>query len=228
MLSPALTSSDAEVKAPGRARAVIADDHSLFLEGLKRIIGTECEIVGTVTNGRDVVALACESNAELIFMDIAMPLLNGIEAARQIRKKNPAAKIIFVTMQLNRDYVREAFEAGASGYIMKQAAASDLSTAIRDVQQGRFYLSPLIAERFIGRPLDPDESPSKLFGVLTPRQREVLQLVAEGKPAKEIASLLAISVKTVEFHKKHLMEELNLRSSAELVRYAVQNGWVAS
>jgi len=219
--------TEPEAKAPNRARVVIADDHSLFLEGMKRIISSDCEVVGTVTNGRDLIPLACEANPEIIFLDIAMPLLNGIEAARQIRKKNPAAKIIFVTMQFNRDYVREAFEAGASGYVMKQAAASDLNAAIRDVQQGRFYLSPMISERFIGRRLQPEESPSKLFGVLTPRQREVLQLVAEGKSAKEIAALLYISVKTVEFHKKHLMEELNLRSSAELVRYAVENGWVA-
>ncbi|MBV8831169.1 MAG: response regulator transcription factor [Acidobacteriaceae bacterium] len=222
------TNGEGLMDAPARIRAVIADDHCLFMEGMKRLISMHCDIVGTVTNGRDVVSLACETGPELVFLDIAMPLLNGIEAARQIRKRNPAAKIIFVTMHFNRDYVREAFEAGASGYVMKHAAVSDLSAAIREVQQGRYYLSPMISERFLGRTLEPNESPSKLFSALSPRQREVLQLVAEGKSAKEIAALLFISVKTVEFHKKHLMDELNLRNSAELVRYAVENGWVAS
>ncbi len=211
---------------PIKPRILIADDHLLVLEGLRRMLEAECEIAGTATNGRELVGLAGELNPDIILLDLTMPLLNGIEAARQIRVKNPKTKIIFVTMQMNRDYVREAFESGASGYVLKQAAASELTTAIRDVQTGRFFLSPMISERFLGHALPPDENPAKLFSALTARQREVLQLVAEGKSAKEIAALLFISVKTVEFHKKHLMEELNLRSSAELVRYAVEHGWV--
>lgn len=211
-----------------KPRLLIADDHGLFLEGLRRIVGDQCEIVGTASNGRELLALANELDPDLVFVDVAMPLLNGIEATRQIKRMKPRIKIIVVTMQLNRDYVREALEAGASGYVLKQAAASELLSAIHDVQQGRFFISSAVSDRFLGRPLAPGENPSKLFSALTPRQREVLQLVAEGKSAKEIASLLFISVKTVEFHKKHLMEELNLRSSAELVRYAVEHGWVAS
>jgi DNA-binding NarL/FixJ family response regulator len=209
-------------------RVLIADDHRLFLEGLKSMIGAQCEIVGVATDGRQLVSLVSETNPDIVFLDVAMPLLNGIEAARQIKRQNRNPKIIFVTMQLSREYVREAFEAGASGYVVKQAAASELLAAIHDVQQGRYFVSPLITERFLGRPLPNDENPSKLFSALTARQREVLQLVAEGKSAKEIAALLFISVKTVEFHKKHLMEELSLHSSAELVRYAVEHGWVAS
>ena len=211
-----------------KPRVLIADDHRLVLEGLTKIIEPSCEIVGTATNGHEVVSLAGELNPEFILLDITMPLLNGIEAARQIKRKNPNIKIVFITMQLNRDYVREAFEAGASGYVLKQAAASELLTAIQEVQRGKFFMSTMVSERFLGRKPSADQNPSKLFTALTPRQREVLQLVAEGKSAKEIAALLFISVKTVEFHKKHLLEELNLRSTAEMIRYAVEHGWVAS
>jgi DNA-binding NarL/FixJ family response regulator len=211
-----------------KPRVLIADDHRLVLEGIEKIVETECEIVGTVTTGRDLVSAVDELNPDVILLDVAMPLLNGIEAARQIRRKNPNVKLIYVTMQVNRDYVREAFDAGASGYVVKQAAASDLLNAIREVQQGHYFLSPMISDRFLKHTPPADQNPSKLFRSLTPRQREVLQLVAEGKSAKEIASLLYISLKTVEFHKKHLMEELNLRSTPELVRYAVEHGWVSS
>jgi len=211
-----------------KPRALIADDHQLFLEGLKSIISEHCEIVGTATDGRQLLCLAAELNPDVIFLDVTMPLLNGIEAARQIKRSDSRAKLIFVTMQLGRDYVRAAFEAGASAYVLKQAAASELLRALHDIRQGRFFVSPLITDRILGRPtFDAFENPSKLFGVLTARQREVLQLVAEGKSAKEIAATLFISVKTVEFHKKHLMDELNVRSSAELVRYAVERGWVS-
>jgi DNA-binding NarL/FixJ family response regulator len=206
---------------------MIADDHRLFSEGLRRMIESECEVVANVTDGRQAVLMAEQSKPDIILLDIAMPLLNGIEVARQIKRGETPPKFIFVTMQMHREYVREAFEAGASGYVLKQEASSELLSAIRDVHQGRFFLSPLVSRQYLGRTLPPDENPSKLFTVLTPRQREVLQLVAEGKSAKEIAALLFISVKTVEFHKKHLMDELNLRSSAELVRYAVEHGWVA-
>lgn len=210
-----------------KPNVVIAEDHQLVLEGFKRMLENECNIVGTSANGRELVAVADALKPDIILLDVAMPLLNGIEAARQIRAKDPKPKFIFVTMQLSREYIREAFEAGASGYVPKQAAASELIMAIRQVQQGAFFLSPTASERFLGYQPPPDENPSRLFSALTPRQREVLQLVAEGRSAKQIASLLFISVKTVEFHKKRLMEELHLGSSAELVRYAVEHGWVA-
>ena len=213
---------------PVKPRILIADDHKLMVEGLAKIVEGECELVGVAGNGREIVAAAVEQNPDVILLDIAMPLLNGIEAARQIKRERPRIKIIFVTMQLNRDYVREAFDVGASGYVLKQAAASELLSAIREAQDGRLFLSPMISDRYLGRELPAGESPAKLFGSLTSRQREVLQLVAEGKPAKEIAALLYISVKTVEFHKKHLLDELQLRSTAELIRYAVEHGWVAS
>lgn len=211
-----------------KPRILIADDHRLVLEGLKKLIELEFDIVGSAANGRDLVSTAKQTQPDIVLLDIAMPLLNGIEAARQIKADNPSIKIIFVTMQTNRDYIREAFEVGASGYVAKQEAAVDLITAIRHVQAGRFALSPSLSERLLGRQLEPDQNPTKLFTALTPRQREVLQLVAEGKSAKQIADMLFISVKTVEFHKKHLMEELRARNSADLVRYAVEQGWVHS
>ena len=210
-----------------KPRVLIADDHRLVVEGLVKILERECELVGIVSNGREMIAEAIERSPDVVLLDVAMPLLNGIEAARQMKRERPAIKIIFVTMQMNRDYVQEAFRAGASGYVLKQAAASELIVAIREVQVGRFFLSPMISDRFLGRQLTPGESPVKLFTNLTARQREVLQLVAEGRPAKEIAALLFISVKTVEFHKKHLMEELSVRNTAELIRYAVEHGWVS-
>ena len=209
-----------------KPRILLADDHRLVLEGLRKLIETECEIVGTVSNGRDLVAAAKELHPDIVLLDVAMPLLNGIEAARQIKIHNPTVKLIFLTMQTNRDYIREAFEVGASGYVSKLEAASDLISAIRDVEAGRFALSPSLSERLLGRQIESEQNPVGLFRALTPRQREVLQLVAEGKSAKQIADLLFISVKTVEFHKKHLMEELRLQNSAELVRYAVEQGWV--
>jgi DNA-binding NarL/FixJ family response regulator len=211
-----------------RIRVGIVDDHQLVLDGIRKIIETECDVVGTAANGREAIALSADHAPEMMLMDIALPQLNGLDAARAIKRGNPNVRIVFVTVQTNRDYVREAFEAGASGYVLKQAASAELLNAIREVNDGSFFLSSLIAERFLGQKPALDINPLKLFTQLTPRQREVLQLVAEGKSAKEIANNLYISVKTVEFHKKHLMEELHLRTSAELIRYAVEKGFVAS
>jgi DNA-binding NarL/FixJ family response regulator len=207
---------------------VIADDHLLVLEGLKRVVENECCVIGSATNGRELVSLAAALNPDIVLLDVTMPLLNGIEAARQIKARNNKTKIIFVTMQLSREYIREAFEAGASGYVLKHAAASELGTAIRLVNLGEYFVSPTASERYLGSDAPSSKNPALLFTALTPRQREVLQLVAEGKSAKEIAAILFISVKTVEFHKKRLMEELNLAGTAELVRYAVEQGWVAT
>lgn len=214
------------VRIQTKPRVVIADDHQLVLEGLKKIIETECRIVGTAANGRELIVLADSLEPDIIMLDVAMPLLNGIEAMRQIKEKHPGTKFIFVTMQLSRDYIREAFEAGASGYVPKQAAPGELLAAIRQVYGGEFFVCATAFDEFLGRRPGPEENPAGLFTALTPRQREVLQLVAEGRSAKEIASLLFISVKTVEFHKKRLMEELHVHGTAELVRYAVEQGWV--
>jgi DNA-binding NarL/FixJ family response regulator len=210
-----------------RTRIGIAEDHRLVLDGIRKVIEDECEVVGTATTGRDAISMAAEHSPEVMLMDIALPQLNGLDAARQIKQANPNIRIIFVTIQTNRDYVREAFEAGASGYVLKQSASAELFSAINEVRNGRFFLSAAISERYLaGRFKEPESNPLKLFTSLTPRQREVLQLVAEGRSAKEIAAQLYISVKTVEFHKKHLMVELNLRTSAALIRYAIEKGFV--
>ena len=208
-------------------RVGIAEDHQLVMDGIRKVIEAECEVVATATNGRDAVAIATGHAPDVMLIDIALPQLNGVDATRQIKRLSPTVRVIFVTVQMNRDYVREAFEAGASGYVVKQSTSAELLTAIKEVHSGRFFVSSMIAERFLLEKLPAEINPLKLFASLTPRQREVLQLVAEGKSAKEIASNLYISVKTVEFHKKHLMEELNLRTSAELIRYAVEQGFVS-
>ena len=207
-----------------KPRVIIADDHLLFVEGLGRVVQAECEIVATSTNGRDLVDLALRLRPDIVLLDISMPLLSGMEAARQIKAQVPEVRIIFVTMQTSRDFIRKAFELGASGYLSKQAAASELTEAIRQVMSGRYAFSPALSDALLGRPVSPRENPAHFFTELTPRQREVLQLVAEGRSAKQIASLLSISVKTVEFHKKQLMLELRLHSSAELIRYALEQG----
>jgi DNA-binding NarL/FixJ family response regulator len=209
-----------------RKRLLLADDHALMLEGLLRLLSGEFEIVGAVTNGRAVLEEAKRLNPDVIVLDVSMPELNGIEAARRLSTMLPSAKIVFVTQQLDPAYVHAAFAAGAMGYVAKQSAAKDLVEAIRMTLNDRYYVTPLVsqaeAETYSA---SPDKNPAELFGAaLTPRQREVLQLVAEGKSTKEISAALNISIKTVEFHRNNLMDELGVRSIAELTRYALSRG----
>jgi DNA-binding NarL/FixJ family response regulator len=206
-----------------KPKLLVADDHKLVLEGLTRLLEERYELLGTVEDGRAAVKAADELKPDIILMDVSMPILNGIEAARQIRAKTPTAKIIFVTMQANPDYVREAFRAGASGYVLKNSAASELSMAIDEVANNRYYVTPLVPNVTAGA---VSEAPPSFSRTLTTRQREVLQLVAEGHTGKEIATMLDISLKTVEFHKANLMESLGLRTTAELTRYALESGLV--
>jgi len=207
-----------------KPRLLIADDHTLVLEGLRKILEAECELVGTVEDGRALMEAARQLNPDLILLDISMPLLNGIEAARQIRKSNPDAKLIFVTMHGDPDYVREAMRTGASGYVLKRSAASELVTAIREVLKGKTYVTPLVTKGVAGSLTEVSPHASRTFGGLTTRQREVLQLVSEGRSGKEIAAVLHVSVKTVEFHKASIMRALGLRTTAELTRYAIEHG----
>ncbi len=208
-----------------KPRLLLADDHELFLDGLRKLLEPDFELVGAVGDGRAAVATFEELRPDLLLLDIGLPLLNGIEAARHIRRNTPEAAILFVTMQTDRIYVEEAFRAGGTGYVLKQAAARELKEAIRVVLGGRFYVSPMIAAKAGAIPFDSAKTPTDLFGgQLTPRQREVLQLVAEGKSMKEIAQILQISVRTVEFHKNGIMQELGCRTTAELTRYALGHG----
>jgi DNA-binding NarL/FixJ family response regulator len=210
-----------------KPRLLLADDHELLLDGLRKVLEADYDLIGAVGDGRAAVAAYEQLKPDLLLLDIALPLLNGIEAARQVRRLAPDARILFVTMQTDRVYVEEAFRAGGSGYVLKQAAASELVEAIRSVLRGRRYISPHVAEKMGVTDFDTEKDPSRLFGAqLTPRQREVLQLIAEGKALKEIASLLNISVRTVEFHKNGLMQVLGFRTTAELTRYAVDHGIV--
>lgn len=212
-----------------RKTILIADDHVLMIEGLARLLGTEFEVVGTVPDGRAAVQEAERLKPDIIVLDVGMPELNGIEAARKLAKTS-TAKIVFVTQQLSPEYVHAAFAAGARAYVAKQSAASELIAAIHLALANRYYVTPLAgadAAQFTS--LNPDQNPAELFGSrLTPRQREVLQLVAEGKSTKEISAALGISPKTVEFHRNSLMDELGLRSIAELTRYAIAQGMITS
>jgi DNA-binding NarL/FixJ family response regulator len=209
----------------GKPRLLLVDDHQLFLDGLRKLLEADFELVGAVSDGRAAVVAFEQLHPDLLLMDIRLPLLNGIEAARQVRSMNPSAAILFVTMHTDRIYIEEAFRAGGSGYVLKQAAARELAEAIREVLAGRFYVSPMVAATNGALSFDSAKGPTGLFGgQLTPRQREVLQLVAEGKAMKEIAQILKISVRTVEFHKNGIMQELGFRTTAELTRYALDHG----
>ena len=206
-------------------RVLIADDHQLVAEGLKKLLEPEVEVVATVTDGRTALAAFEGLRPELLLLDVGLPLLNGIEVARHVKSLAPQQKIVFVTMQTDRIYIEEAFQAGASGYVLKQAAASELKEAIRTVLGGRFYVSHSIEAKLGEVPFNSSREPSHLFhSRLTARQREVLQLIAEGKAMKEIATILNISVRTVEFHKNGIMSELGLHSVADMTRYALDHG----
>lgn len=208
-----------------RPRLLLADDHQLLVDGLRKLLEPEFEIVDTITDGRAAVAAYARLRPDLLLLDIGLPLLNGIEAARQVKRADPAARILFVTMQTDRIYVEEALRSGASGYVLKQGAGGELVEAIRTVLSGRTYFSPTIASKMGTTTEAFAKRPSKRSsGRLTPRQREVLQLIAEGKAMKEIADILRISVRTVEFHKNGIMEQLGFRSTAELTRYALDQG----
>lgn len=207
---------------------VIGDDHTLFLDALCKLLASQYELVGAAGNGRDLIKLVQERRPDLVLLDISMPVLNGIEAMRQLKKCMPETQFVVVTQQTNREYVAAAFQAGARGYVLKSSASAELSTAMHLALLGQYYVTPLVSVE-LATLLDPNNTPGKLFEVhLTPRKREVLQLVAEGKSVKEIAFLLAISTKTVEFHKTTIMDQLGLRTTAELTRYAMEKGIVKS
>jgi DNA-binding NarL/FixJ family response regulator len=202
-------------------RVLLADDHTLLLGAFAKLLAGQCEIVGQVSDGRALVEAAEKHKPDVIVLDIAMPLLNGLEAGRQIKQKTPSVKLVFLTMNEDVDLAAEAFRSGASGYLLKRSAASELATAIREVVQGRSYLTPLIVEGLVGTLLHGDEhKPSQ---ELTARQREVLQLLAEGHSMKDVATLLNLTPRTVAFHKYRIMEQLKVKSTAELIQYAVKH-----
>lgn len=209
-----------------KPRVLMADDHSIVLTGVRTLIEDRCEVVGTVENGRALVEAAERLRPDLILLDISMPLMNGLDAARQIKKLCPETKLIFLTMHTSPRFVTGAFKAGGNGYVLKHSASDELVQAIETVLNGHTYLTSAIVQPM----LDHMQQSGQTKGVddLTPRQREVLQLIGEGKGLKDIATLLNLSVKTVEFHKTCLMEQLNLHSQATLIRFAIAEGLVSA
>ncbi|HSH14881.1 MAG TPA: response regulator transcription factor [Verrucomicrobiae bacterium] len=210
-----------------RPRVLLADDHAMLLEAFKRLLEPDCEVVGTVTDGRALLEAAPRLKPEVIVLDIAMPRLNGLDAGRQLRRILPESKLVFLTSNEDPDLAVAAFRAGASGYLLKNSASSELFTAIQNALAGKIYLTPLISKGVpMGVFLGQDTKLDLEAGQLTTRQREVLQLLAEGRPMKEVADVLKVTPRTVAFHKYTIMEHLGINTSAELVQYAVHHGLV--
>ena len=211
-----------------KPRVLIADDHALVAEGITSLLAEKYEVVGIAPDGRRLIAQAARTRPDVIVLDIAMPELNGIDAAAQLIRILPSVKLVFVTMQIDIQYLRAAFRAGGIGYVGKQSATRELLIAIQRALAGQIYVTPLLKDALPNLSLKALRQPSDVFArELTPRQREVLQLVAEGKSVKEISFSLQISPKTVEFHKSAIMNEIGFRTTAELTRYAMSIGLVA-
>jgi DNA-binding NarL/FixJ family response regulator len=210
-----------------RPRVLLADDHRLLREAFARLIEAECEVVGGVGDGRAVLAEAPKLRPDIVVMDVAMPLLNGLDAARQLRTSMPDVKVIFLTMNEDPDIAAEAFRAGAAAFLLKNSGASELLTAIREAYRGRSYVTPLAMQGLVENLLHTGPPAGKNVD-LSPRQREVLQLLAEGHTMKEIARLLKITPRTVAFHKYSMMEQMGIASNAELVVAAIRHHLIPS
>ena len=204
-----------------RPRVLLADDHRLLREAFVKLLEPECDVVGSVTDGRALLEAAPKLRPDVVVVDIAMPLLNGLDAARQLKRSMPAVKVIILTVNEDPDIAAEAFRAGASAFLLKNSAASELLQAIQDVVQGRSYVTPLATRDMVTNLLRPAQ-PATGARELSPRQREVLQLLAEGRTMKEVAAILKITPRTVAFHKYNMMEEFGIKSSAELVQFAIK------
>jgi len=206
-----------------KPRVLLADDHRMVAEGLKGLLVEEFEVVGIVEDGRALVAAARKLRPDVIVSDISMPQMNGLDALAHLKRDNPAVRVVFLTMHRDAAYARRALEAGASGYVLKHSAPAELVLAVRAALQGRTFITPDLAAEVLRTPNEKDTNP---LAALTPRQREILQFLAEGKSAKEIAAGLGLSARTVEFHKYTLMDALGMENSAELIRFAVKHGLV--
>jgi DNA-binding NarL/FixJ family response regulator len=210
-----------------RIRIILADDHRLFVEALQKFLEPEFEVVGTFNDGFALVAEAPRLNPDFIVLDIGMPLLNGLSAGRRLINLIPKTKLIFLTMNMDRDVAAEAFSLGASGYLLKSSTGTELIQALRQARLGKFYITPLMTEGEVGsfiQNIKRKPRPNKL----TPRQREVLQLLVEGRSMKQVALMLNVSNRTIAFHKYKMMEELNLKTSAELIQFAVRESMLTA
>jgi DNA-binding NarL/FixJ family response regulator len=213
-----------------RLKVLIADDHGVVRKGLRLLLEQypEIEVVGEAANGREAVRLATELSPNIVLMDVAMPLLNGIDAAEQIRKAGSQVGIIMLTMHADESYVLRALSAGVKGYLLKESAEDDLLRAVKAVAENRPFFSPAITQTLLEDYMRvlKQEGLSDSFELLTTREREVLQLLAEGKSNKEVAAILDVSLYTVESHRTNLMQKLNLHNTAEIVLYAVRKNLV--
>ena len=208
-----------------RARIIIADDHSLLLDAFKTFLEPEYDKLGTATDGRMMLKMVAKLEPDLVLMDIAMPNLNGFDAGEKLKKILPDVKLVFLTVNEDPDMVTEAFRIGASGYLLKSSAASELFQAIKTVMSSRDYVSPKLAQIMAEAKIkNPDAQ--KVHGDLSLRQREVLQLLAEGHTMKQVAEVLCITPRTVAFHKYQIMETLDVKTNSELIQYAVKHGFV--
>ena len=210
-----------------RSRILLADDHRIVAEGMRSLLEPEFELIGIVEDGRALLAAAEKFRPDVIIADISMPLLNGIEAVRQIKKTDKGVKVIFLTMHPDVTYAVSAMEAGALGYVLKHSAPSELTAAVRQVLRGKTYITPLLEGEVMLSPKKGSIERREESSHLTKRQREVLQLLAEGYLGKEIASLLNISTRTVEYHKYKMMKDVGIKTVADLIRYAVKHNIVS-
>jgi DNA-binding NarL/FixJ family response regulator len=206
----------------GRPRILLADDHTILLDAFTALLESEFDVVGAVTDGRALLAECARFNPDVVVLDIAMPLLNGLDAGRQIKTERRSVKLIYLTMNPEPRLAAEAMRLGASGYVLKSSAATELRQAIREALNGRSYVTPLITGELVGSLLESREAPE-----LTTRQREVLQLLAEGRSMKQVGDILNVAPRTVAFHKYRMMEQLRLKTSAELIQFAVKQGVVS-
>lgn len=205
------------------ARILIADDHTLVAEAYKGLLEPEFVVIGTVSDGRALVRAAVELKPDLIIVDVSMPLLNGLDAGQQVKGLLPRVKLVFVTMNHDADLAAEAFRCGASGYLLKSCAASELTIAVRKALRGRSYLSPMVSKDPVDFMRLKNKKLADEANRLTERQREVLQLLAEGKCMKEVGAVLNLTTRTIAFHKYRIMQLINAKNNAELVQYAIRN-----
>jgi two-component system response regulator NreC len=212
-----------------KIRVLIADDHTMFREGIRSLLEAGgIEVIAEATHGREAVQKANELEPDLVLMDIGMPIMDGIEATRQIKKENPEVQVLALTMHDNEEYLFQILKAGGSGYVVKKAAVSELILAIQAAYDGKCYLTPSVSralvEDYLRRVKDEGVEPS--YGSLTNREREILKLIAEGYTNQEIADLLFLSIKTIQTHRAHLMEKLGFHDRTELVKYALRKGLI--
>ena len=211
---------------PRRPRVLLADDHLLVAEALKSLLTPEFDLVGVVEDGRALIEAAGRLQPDVIVADVTMPHLNGIDALIQLRQSGDRVPVVFLTMHRDVSFARRALDAGASGFVLKHSAPAELLSALRAALEGKTYLTPQLAAEVLEAVKQGPAQAGDPIASITPRQREVLQLLAEGHPAKEIAAKLSISSRTVEFHKYQMMETLGLRTNAELIHFAIKHGLV--